>query len=158
MIKSDKLVVSGSWVVKADRDKVYAVISDFERMPERFPRIARSMRILRRDGNRLTIEAEAASFGRIFPQVRVAMVAELLPGEGYRCSTHNLTFNTNGEEQLLLVDDPGGTRIEYTYIIAVRNRWMKPIYAWLTRTFGMPYWKRAFVDRLVPLVTERFGI
>lgn len=133
---------------------MYAIVSDFDRMPENFPKVARSMRILSRDGNRLSMEAEAASFGRVFPKVKVLMVAELLPGRGYRCSTRNLTFNTTGEEELLLVDDPEGTRVEYTYLVTVRNARLRPFYAWLTRTFGLPYWKRCFIDRLEVLVAQ----
>ncbi len=152
VVNSDKIVVEGDWLVRADRDSVYAIVSDFARMPKHFPRVARAMRVLSREGDVLTIEAEAASFGRLFPSVRVLMIAELLPGKGYRCSTHNLTFNTWGDEQLLLLDAPEGTRIQYTYSVTVKNRRLRPLYAWLTRKFGLPYWKRCFVDRLETLL------
>lgn len=148
------MVVTGTWLVPADREKIYAIVSDFERMPEYFPQIAHAMHLLKREGNCLTLEAESASFGRFFPKARIAMTAELLPGKGYRCSTHNLTFHTRGEEQLLLLDDPAGTRIEYTYIVAIQNKWAVPLYTWLTRKLALPFWKRAFIDRLMPLVTQ----
>ena len=106
MAESHRVVVRGSWLIRAERGFLYSIVSDFERMPERFPKVARSLRVVSRDGNRLSIEAEVASFGRLFPRVRVLIEAELLSGRGYRCSTHNLTFNTEGEEELLLNDDP----------------------------------------------------
>lgn len=148
MVSSDKVAVVGDWLIRSDRDSVYAIVSDFEHMPEHFPKVARAIRILDRDGDVLTIEADAASFGRLFPPVKVSMTAELLPSRGYRCSTHNLTFNTTGDEELLLLDDPDGTRIKYTYFVTVKHRRLRPLYAWAVRTFGLPYWKRCFVDRL----------
>ncbi|MDP2234237.1 MAG: SRPBCC family protein [Actinomycetota bacterium] len=125
MVSSDKVAVVGDWLIRSDRDSVYAIVSDFEHMPEHFPKVARAIRILDRDGDVLTIEADAASFGRLFPPVKVSMTAELL-----------------------LLDDPDGTRIKYTYFVTVKHRRLRPLYAWAVRTFGLPYWKRCFVDRL----------
>lgn len=155
MPDGDAVVVRGSWVIRAPRERVYAIVSDFERMPEHFPKVARSITVTEREGDRLAIEATAASFGRFFPEAKTEMTVELLPGRGYRCTTHNITFNTTGDEQLLLEDDPEGTRVEYTYHVTVRNRRMKPAYQWLTNTFAVPYWKRSFLDRLEPLVAEK---
>ncbi|MBN2404577.1 MAG: SRPBCC family protein [Coriobacteriia bacterium] len=155
MTDSDVVAVHGDWLVRADRESVYAIVSDFERMPEHFPKIARAMRLIERDGDVLTLEAESASFGSLFPTAKIEMTATLLPGRGYRCTTHNLTFHTTGDEELLLVDDPEGTRIEYTYFVTVCHRWLKPLYAWLVSAFALPYWKRAFVDPLESLVRRR---
>jgi hypothetical protein len=33
---SDVVAVHGDWLVRADRESVYAIVSDFERMPEHF--------------------------------------------------------------------------------------------------------------------------
>jgi hypothetical protein len=152
---TDTIAVEGNWLIHSDRASVYAIVSDFEHMPEHFPKVARAMKLIRRDGDVLTLEAEAGSFGRLFPSAKILMTAELLPGEGYRCKTHNLTFHTTGDEQLLLVDDPDGTRINYTYFVTVKNRRVRPLYAWGVRTFGLPYWKRSFVDRLEVLLAAR---
>jgi hypothetical protein len=149
------VAVHGNWLVRANRESVYAIVSDFERMPQQFPKIARSMKLINRDGDVLTLEAEAASFGSLFPTVKIKLTATLLPGRGYRCRTQNLTFNTTGEEELLLVDDPQGTRIKYTYMVTVRYRWLKPLYAWLVSAFGLPYWKRSFIDPLESLMNAR---
>jgi hypothetical protein len=152
---SDVVAVHGDWLVHADRESVYAIISDFERMPEHFPKVARTMSLIERNGDVLTLEAEAASFNSLFPTVKIEMTATLLPGRGYRCTTHNLTFHTTGDEELLLVDDPEGTRIKYTYFVTVRRRWLKPLYAWMVSTFALPYWKKAFVAPLESLVEAR---
>lgn len=152
-----KVPVRGNWLIREKRDKVYKIISDFESMPKNFPKVAHSIKVLKREESRLTLEAQAASFGRFFPKAKISLVAELLPGIGYRCRTHNLTFNTKGEEELLLVDDPEGTRIQYTYIVTVHNRWFAPIFAWLVKTFGLPFWKRNVVDQLAVLVKTSEG-
>jgi len=144
--------VRGSWLIRARREVVYGIISDFESMPKNFPRVAHRITVVSRQGERVDFEAEAASFGRWFPKVKIHVSAQLLPGTGYRCKTHNLSFNTTGEEELLLVDDAEGTRIEYTYFVTVRNRRWAPLFAWLVRWLGLPFWKRSFVDRLEVLV------
>lgn len=155
MTADDVVAVHGDWLVRADRASVYAIVSDFEHMPEHFPKVARAMRLISRDGDVLTLEAEAASFGSMFPSAKIEMTATPLPGCGYRCTTRNLTFSTTGDEELLLVDDPEGTRIKYTYFVTVRHRWARPLYGWLVSTLALPYWKRSFVDPLESLVEAR---
>ena len=146
---SDGIRIQGRWFVPASRGSVYEVASDFERLPQRFPRVARSTKVISRDGNRLVIDAEAASFGRFFPVVRVTINAELLPGVGYRCSTFNRTFKTTGEEEFLLRDVSGGTEITYSYAVKLRHRWLRPVYSWLVRRFGLRFWKRAYLEPLI---------
>lgn len=144
--------VRGSWLIRANREVVYGIISDFESMPKNFPRVAHSIKVVGREGERLNIEAEAASFTRWLPKAKIHISAELLPSRGYRCKTHNLSFNTTGQEQLLLEDTPNGTRIEYTYFVTVQNRHWGPLYAWLVRHLGLPFWKKSVIDRLEQLV------
>ena len=55
----------------------------------------------------------------------------------------------------MLFDDPAGTRIDYTYFVTVRNRHFAPLYTWLVKAFGLPYWKRCYVDRLGVLLKEK---
>lgn len=152
--QSDELAVRAIWVIPAPRAAVYAVASDFERFPLHFPKLAHSSHVTARQGDRLVIEVEAASFGRWFPSVRVTINAELLPGAGYRCSTLNHTFNTTGREELLLTDAPQGTQITYTYLVRVRRKWLRPLYGWLVRRFAMSYWKRHYLDPLTRLAQD----
>jgi len=102
----------------------------------------------------LKIDAETASFGRIFPRVKVSIDAELFPGHGYRASTFNRTFSTTGKEQLLLHESDSGTEIEYTYIVTVKRKWLRPLYGWLVRTFGLRYWKKCYLQPLAKLAQE----
>ena len=107
----DEVTVRATWVVPASRRSVYAIASDFESFASHFPKLARSTHVTSRAGDHLVVEVLAASFGGFFPSVRVTINAELLPGTGYRCSTHNHTFSTTGIEKLLLSDAPIGTQI-----------------------------------------------
>ena len=84
----NEVAIRGSWLIPAPRTSVYAVASDFARIPENFPKLARSMVVLSSDNNKLTIEAETASSG-IFPRCMISMEVELLHERGYRCSTFN---------------------------------------------------------------------
>lgn len=149
--RSDELAIRANWVIPAPRLSVYAVASDFEKFPLFFPKLARSACVTSRRSDQLTIEVEAASFGRFFPNVRITIHAELLPGIGYRCSTFNHTFGTTGREEFVLTDAPQGTLISYTYIVRVRRRWLCPLYGWLVRRFALPYWKRHYLDPLTQL-------
>ena len=152
--EGDQLAITARWQIDAPRESVYAIASDFKAMPTHFPKLAHSASILSHTGDHLTIKMEAASFGRIFPRVKISIDAELLPGQGYRASTFNQTFNTTGKEQLLFRDSGSGTEIEYTYVVTVKRNWLRPLHGWLVRTFGLPYWKKCYLQPLTRLAQE----
>ena len=152
--EADELAISARWRIDAPRDSVYAIASDFAALPKHFPKLAHSALIVAETGNHRKIEVEAASFGRMFPRVKISIEAELLPGQGYRASTFNRSFNTTGKELLLLHDSGGGTEIEYTYIVTVKRKWLRPLYGWLVRTLGLPYWRKSYLEPLTKLAQE----
>jgi hypothetical protein len=154
-MKKEKVEVTGNWLIKAKRHDIYNIISNWEKMPENFPKIAKSMKVIERKDNNLKVEAIAASFGRLFPEVKINIDVELLPDRGYRCHTFNTSFNTTGEEELLLLDDPEGTIVKYTYFVTVKNQRWKKLFAWMVKTFGLPFWKRSFIDRLNILLSNK---
>lgn len=152
--QADQLTITARWQIDAPRESVYAIASDFKAMPTHFPKIAHSATILSRTGNHVTVEVEAASFGRFFPRVKILIDFELIPGHGYRASTFVKTFNTTGKEQLLLHDLGSGTEIEYTYVVTVRRQWLRPIYGWLVRTFALRFWKKSYLSPLTRFAQE----
>ena len=77
MTDSTLVTVHGDWLVHADRASVYAIVSDFGRMPEHFPKIARSIRLLKRDGDVLTLEAKAGSLAAWLPSARIEVTVTL---------------------------------------------------------------------------------
>lgn len=146
-----KIHLNAEWVVKADRDSLYEIVSDFESMPSNFPKVAHSVKILKRDGNHLLIRAEAKSLG--IPPIPVTMETTLVPGRGYISDNTNHTFKATGHEEFLMEDVKGGTKITYSYDydlsksnVALRI-FAKPLFGWVS----MWYWKRVFIDRLLEL-------
>ncbi len=140
----DTITLTGSWIVKAPREKVYAIMSDFERMPEYFPRVARSLTITKREGNHLSIDAVAKTWGITVP---VHMETELRPPYGFISDNKN-TIGTSGHEEFMMEDVPDGTKINYTYQVAIRNRFLRATARPLIGWYAMWFWKRAVIDVL----------
>lgn len=140
----------GSWLIEAPRTAVYDIISDFEAMPRNFPKVAHRLTIVQKEGFDLTIEAEAKSLGRIIP---VSMQARLMPGKGYIVDTVNETLGTDGHEELILHDERGGTRIEYSYKLNIHRWWLRLLARPLLGWYALPFWKKAVIDRL-PLILD----
>jgi hypothetical protein len=136
--------LTGSWTVKAPRDKIYAIMSDFENMPKYFPKVARSLKIIKREGNHLTIDGVAKTWGKT---LSVRMETELKPPYGF-ISDNKSQIGTAGHEEFMMEEVSDGTRINYTYEIAIKNKFLrvtaKPLIGW----YAMWFWKRAVVDVL----------
>jgi hypothetical protein len=147
-----EITLRGSWIIRALREDVYKIISDFENMPRYFPEVAKSMRIVKRSGNNLTIHAEAKSFGTVFP---VTMATELLPARGFISDNINEKLGTSGHEEFLLEDVPEGTRIDYLYRVTINRAWLqliaKPLLGW----YALWYWKRVVIDKLKNMLETR---
>lgn len=124
---------------------VFGMVTDFERWPEYFPKVAASVRIVRRDGNSLEIEAAVKSFGRTFP---VRMRTEILPGRGFTSDNESPKFGTSGHEELLLSESRGGTQIDYSYRVTIHSRWLRLVARPLIGWFAMRYWEGAVVGEL----------
>lgn len=143
-----RLHLKGSWIIKASKEKIYQIISDFENMPKYFPSIAESIHITEKQGNHQKMSAKVKSFGTVFD---VKMQTELLPGIGFK-STNESSFGTSGYEEFLMDDVEGGTRITYTYEIEIHRPILRIIGTPLIKGFAMWSWKRAFIDTLRKIV------
>ncbi len=77
---------------------------------EHFPKVAESLRVVKRDENYLEMDATVRSFGQTFP---VKMKTRILPGKGFISDNDSLKFGTSGHEELLLSERPEGTMIDY---------------------------------------------
>jgi hypothetical protein len=127
------------------------VCSEFERFPEHFPKVAESMRIDKRVGNYVEMEATLRSFGKRF---RVLMKTQILPGKGFISDNDSYQFGTSGHEELLLSKHPQGTLIDYTYQVAIHKKWLRAVAAPLMRWYSMKYWEKAVIDRLKKLLEK----
>lgn len=51
-------------IVKADRDKIFSMVTDFENLPNKFPQFFKSVKVVSREGNTVTTEDLAVMSGR----------------------------------------------------------------------------------------------
>lgn len=141
----DKITLHAKWVIKAPLNEVFSIMTDFEKWPEYFPKVAQSVQVIRHGENDLGIEASVKSFGQKFP---VKMKTQILAGRGFISDNESPKFGTSGHEELLLSELPEGTEIDYTYQVTIHKRWLrivaKPLIGW----FAMKYWQKAVIDEL----------
>lgn len=76
MFKNDHLAlgirmvrVEKSKTVNAPQEKIFALITDFEKLPSNFPNRYRSLKVLQRSGNMVTVEEDVTAAGREIHQV-----------------------------------------------------------------------------------------
>ena len=145
-----KILLKKSWIIKAPREEVYKIMSDFENMPKYFPKVAESLRILKKDGDNLTIEAEAKTFGRTFS---VQMETELRPPIGY-VSDNKSEIGTSGHEEFLMEEIPKGTKINYTYEVTLKNPILATFGGFLIGGYAMRFWEHAVIDKLKEMLEK----
>jgi len=145
-----KIYLKDSWVIKASREEVYKIMSDFENMPKYFPAVAQSLRILKREGNNLTIEAKAKTFGRV---IIAHMETQLRPPVGY-VSDNKSAIGTTGHEEFLMEEVPEGTKINYTYDVEINNPFLRIFGRVLIGWYAMRFWKHAVIDKLKEMLEK----
>ncbi len=139
------ITLRGQWIIKASVVDVARIMTDFENLPKYFPKVADSVRIDRREGDDLEMEATVKSFGRKF---KVKMKTHILPGKGFISDNDSYQFGTSGHEELILSEHPEGTCIDYTYQVSVHKRWLRIIATPLIKWFSMKFWERAVIGEL----------
>lgn len=142
--------LKGSWIIKAPKEEIYKIVSDFENMPKYFPTIAESVHITEKEGNHQKMNARVKSFGKVFD---VKMQTELLPNIGFK-STNESSFGTSGYEELLMEDVEAGTKINYTYEVEIHKPLLRLVATPMIKWFAMWSWKRAFIDKLKKIVEK----
>ncbi|MFA6476115.1 MAG: SRPBCC family protein [Candidatus Paceibacterota bacterium] len=139
------ITLQAKWLIKTPLAEVFNIMTDFEKFPEYFPKVAESIHVTRREGNYLEMTATVKSFGQKFP---VKMKTEILPGRGYISDNESPKFGTSGHEEVLFSKCPEGTTIDYIYQVTIHKRWLRiaaqPLIGW----FSMKYWEKAVIDEL----------
>jgi carbon monoxide dehydrogenase subunit G len=137
--------LNATWIIKAPLKDVFDIMTDFEKFPKYFPKVADTITIVKRDGNHLEIKATVKSFGQEFP---VSMKTEILPEKGYISDNISPKFGTSGHEEFLLFPHTNGTEIKYNYQVAIHKRWLRifaqPLIGW----YSMKFWEKAVIDEL----------
>ena len=141
----EKITLHAKWLIKAPLLEVFNMMTDFEKWPLYFPRVAESIEVIKREVNNLEMDATVKSFGQKFP---VKMKTEILPLKGYISDNESPKFGTSGHEELLLSERPEGTVIDYTYQVAIHKRWLRIVARPLIGWFSMKYWEGAVIDEL----------
>ena len=145
-----KIHLQGSWIIKAPREEVYKIMSDFENMPKNFPAVAHSLHIVKKEGNNFSIEAKVKTFGRIIP---VDMETRLIPSVGY-VSDNKGAIGTSGHEEFLMEDVPEGTKINYTYDVEINSIIFRVLGKFLIGWYAMRFWKHAVIDKLQEMLEK----
>jgi carbon monoxide dehydrogenase subunit G len=140
-----KITLHKQWVVKASIDDVFKIMTDFEKLPEYFPKVAESLQINKRDGNNLEMEATVKSFGKKF---KVKMKTQIIPGKGFISDNDSYQFGTSGHEELLLSPNMEGTLIDYTYQVSIHKKWLRIIATPLIKWYSMKAWEKSVIDQL----------
>ncbi|HXX05695.1 MAG TPA: SRPBCC family protein [Candidatus Bathyarchaeia archaeon] len=55
-------------IIKANREKIFNLVTDFENLPQRFPQFFKSVKVVSREGNVITTEDHAVMAGREMQQ------------------------------------------------------------------------------------------
>lgn len=142
----EKIILHNQWLVKAPLEKVFKTMTDFEKFPVNFPKVAESIQIKKREGNYLEMDAQVKSFGKTFP---VKMKTKILPHRGFISDNDSFKFGTSGHEELLLSESPGGTLIDYTYQVSIHKKWLRFVATPLIRWYSMKFWEKAVINKLI---------
>ena len=146
-----QITLHDQWVVKASVEDVAKIMTDFEKLPKHFPKVAESVRIDKKEGNNLEMEATVKSFGRSF---KVKMRTQILPGKGFISDNDSYQFGTSGHEELLLSQHPEGTLIDYTYQVTIHKPWLRVIATPLIKWYAMKFWEKAVINELRKIVEK----
>ena len=146
-----EITLKKQWVVKAPIEDVSRIMTDFEKFPEYFPKVADKIQINKRDGNYLEMEATAKSFGK---KLKVKMKTQILPGRGYISDNDSYEFGTSGHEEFLLSSCTEGTLIDYTYQVTLHKKWLRIFAVPLIRWYSMKYWEKAVIDQLKKILEK----
>ena len=140
-----EILLQKEWVVKAPLVDVFTVMTDFEKFPVHFPKVAESVHVKKRDGDDLELEAVVRSFGQRFP---VRMRTKILPQKGFLSDNESPKFGTSGHEELMLSLHPDGTLISYSYRVSIHKSWLRIVATPLIRWYSMKFWEKAVIDEL----------
>jgi hypothetical protein len=139
--------LKGSWVIKAPMSKIYEIVSDFENAKKYFPKVAQQLTITKREGNHLEIEAQSKTFGLKF---NVKMKTELIPPKGFK--SINESALAIEDEEFLMEEVPGGTKINYLNDVTIKNNFLKLFSKLIIGKPALKFWEKAYINELRKIV------
>lgn len=137
------VILESSWIVNAPLSRIYEIVTDFENAHKYFPLVAASLKIIKKEGDHLTINAISKTFGIPF---KVKMETDLLPGQGFK------SINTSAlaieDESFLMEEVQTGTKINYRNEVTIKNNIFKLFAKLMIGKPALFFWKLAYIDRL----------
>lgn len=132
------------FTLKAPREAIYKIITDFENIPKYFPSVAKSARFISRNGNNFIVEAQTKAFfgSKTF---NVRMVGQLQPPTGF-VSTNTSSLGVE-HEVFRMEEIPEGTKIHYVNDVEITNPFFRR-FSFLIKYVALWYWKRAVFSKL----------
>lgn len=125
--------------INAPLAKAFNIITDLEKFPEYFPKVADSIRVEKREGDCLEMNATVKSFGQKF---LIKMKTRIIPGKGFVSDNESSWFGTSSHEELLLSESAERTVIDYTYQVVIHKRWFRIVAKSLIGWFFLKHWKK----------------
>jgi len=135
--------LKANWIIKAPRSEVYRIITDFENAPKYFPKVAKSIKKISQDGDRLVMEAQTKSFGRTFS---VRMNTQLCPPWGF--ISENVSSLGIEHERFEMQEVPEGTRIIYTNAVEIKSPFFRIFAKLLIGWYAMKFWEKAVIANI----------
>lgn len=139
--------LTGFWVINAPLKSVYEIVTDFEKTPVYFPAVAKSLKIIKKNGNHLSIRAVTKTFGIPF---KVKMETDLLPNKGFKSINESVLAVEN--ETFLMEEIPLGTKINYRNDVTIKNNLLKLFSKLLIGKPALIFWEHAYIDKLRKIV------
>lgn len=142
----------GKYWIRAPRAEVYRILTDFESAPKYFPAVAKSLRVISRDGNNLIVEAQTKAFigSRTF---RVHMAATLHPPEGF--TSTNTSAVCVEHEDVRLEETERGTKMVYRNDVEITSRFWRLLGGFLIKIVALKFWEYAYVRKLRRMLETR---
>jgi len=135
--------LTGSWVIKAPLKSVYDIVTDFEKTPTYFPAVAKSLKIIKKNGNHLSIQAMTKTFGIPF---KVKMETDLIPLKGFK--SINESVLAVEDETFLMEEVSIGTKINYRNDVIINNNILRLFSKLLIGKPALRFWEHAYIDKL----------
>jgi len=143
-MKSKSVHLESHCAIKASREEIYKIMTDFEKLPEYFPSVAKSVKIISRIGNDFVVEAKTKAFLGS-GEFAVRMEGRLQPPKGF------VSTNTSAicieHESFLMEEVPEGTMINYTNDVEIKNPFFCA-FSFLITFAALRYWQRAVFNKL----------
>lgn len=143
------IILTGTWVVNASLQHIYEIVTDFENAPNYFPLVATSLKIIKKKGNYVSIDAVSKTFGIPF---HVLMDTQLLPNIGF--TSVNSSILAIEKESFMMEEIPTGTKINYRNEVQIKNTLLQIFAKMLIGKPALLFWKYAYIDRLQKLATN----